>query len=202
MRREGRTVSRPLCLNSGPDFPICQLVLKAQCRVRAEGDEAPVRASLYVPTRMRGADRKGLSGRMSRMTLLDGNLWLSLAGKRVDASARAEGGYPPYNIELLPEDGGGAEMLRITLAVAGFARDELDVTVEDGELLIRGARHEDGSKDYLHHGIAARQFKRSFALAKGVEVRKAELHNGLLAIELERPHRERGVLKVGITPSS
>ncbi len=89
---------------------------------------------------------------MSRMTLLDGNLWLSLNGKRMDASARAEGGYPPYNIELLPEDDSGAEVLRITLAVAGFARNELDVTVEDGELLIRGARHEDGSKDYLHLG--------------------------------------------------
>jgi len=142
----------PFCLNSGADFPICQQVHKAQCRDRAEDDEAPVRASVEVPTRMRGANRKGLSGRMSRMTLLDGNLWLSLNGKRMDASARAEGGYPPYNIELLPEDDSGAEVLRITLAVAGFARNELDVTVEDGELLIRGARHEDGSKDYLHLG--------------------------------------------------
>jgi HSP20 family molecular chaperone IbpA len=151
---------------------------------------------------MRGVTGKGFRAGMPRMTVLDGNLWLSLDGKRMDAAARAEGGYPPYNIELLPEDDSGHEVLRITLAVAGFGRNELDVTVEDGELLIRGARHDDGARDYLHRGIAARQFKRSFALAKGVEVRKAELHNGLLAIELERPHRERRVLKVGITPSS
>lgn len=136
------------------------------------------------------------------MTLLDGNLWLSLSGGRAGAPTKpAEGGYPPYNIELLPEDDRGPEVLRITLAVAGFARDELDVTVEDGELLIRGVKREEGRKDYLHHGIAARHFKRTFALASGVEVRKAELHNGLLAIELERPHREKRVLKVGIKPA-
>lgn len=132
------------------------------------------------------------------MTLHDGNLWLSLSGGRATATKTAEGGYPPYNIELLPEDDGGPEVLRITLAVAGFARDELDVSVEDGELLIRGVKRDEGAKDYLHRGIAARHFKRTFALASGVEVRNAELHNGLLAIELERPHREKRVLKVGI----
>lgn len=132
------------------------------------------------------------------MTLHDGNLWLSLSGGRATATKTAEGGYPPYNIELLPEDDGGPEVLRITLAVAGFARDELDVSVEDGELLIRGVKRDEGAKDYLHRGIAARHFKRIFALASGLEVRNAELHNGLLAIELERPHREKRVLKVGI----
>jgi HSP20 family molecular chaperone IbpA len=136
------------------------------------------------------------------MTLLDGNLWLSLSGARGGATMKpAEGGYPPYNIELLPEDDRGPEVMRITLAVAGFARDELDVTVEDGELLICGVKREEGRKDYLHRGIAARHFKRTFALASGVEVRKAELNNGLLAIELERPHREKRVLKVGIKPA-
>ncbi|HUU66852.1 MAG TPA: Hsp20 family protein [Methyloceanibacter sp.] len=139
---------------------------------------------------------------MSRMAFLDGNLWLTLSGQRLDAPAKAaEGGYPPYNIELLPEDDRGPEALRITLAVAGFGLDELDVSVEDGELMIRGAKHDEADKDYLHRGIAARQFKRSFALAKGVEVRKAELHDGLLAIVLERPHREKRVLKVGISPA-
>lgn len=132
------------------------------------------------------------------MTLHDGNLWLSLSGGRATATKTAEGGYPPYNIELLPEDDGGPEVLRITLAVAGFARDELDVSVEDGELLICGVKRDEDAKDYLHRGIAARHFKRTFALASGVEVRNAELHNGLLAIELERPHREKRVLKVGI----
>jgi len=136
------------------------------------------------------------------MTLLDSNLWLSLSAGRFDAPAKAaEGGYPPYNIELLPEDARGPEVLRITLAVAGFRRDELDVSIEDGELAISGAKRDEGPKDYLHRGIAARQFKRTFALAKGVEVRKAELHDGLLAIELERPLREKRVLKVGIAPA-
>jgi len=136
------------------------------------------------------------------MALLDGNLWLTLSAERVGAPAKAaEGGYPPYNIEILPGADGGPGVLRITLAVAGFALDELDVSVEDGELTILGAKHEDGAKEYLHRGIAARQFKRSFALAKGVEVRKAELHDGLLAIVLERPQREKRVLKVGISPA-
>jgi HSP20 family molecular chaperone IbpA len=140
---------------------------------------------------------------MSRMTLIDGNVWLSLSAERLDAAAKAsEGGYPPYNIELLPKDERGTEVLRITLAVAGFRVDELDVSVEDGELKIHGAKRDEGPKDYLHRGIAARQFKRTFALADGVEVRKAELHDGLLAIELERPNREKRVHKVGIAPAS
>jgi HSP20 family molecular chaperone IbpA len=133
---------------------------------------------------------------MSRMTLLEGNLWLSLAPQRAHGgSARpGEGGYPPYNIELL----GKGEALRITLAVAGFRLEDLEVSVEDSELTIRGKQLEEPTKDYLHRGIAARRFKRSFALANGVEVRNAELHNGLLAIDLMRPAKENRVLKVGI----
>lgn len=135
------------------------------------------------------------------MTLLDGNLWLSLSAERLGAPTKpAEGSYPPYDIELLPEGERGPEVLRITLAVAGFGRDDLDVLVKDGELMICGTKRDDGAKDYLHRGIAARYFKRTFALANGVEVRKAELHEGLLAIELERSHRETRVLKVGIAP--
>ncbi len=133
---------------------------------------------------------------MSRMTLLDGNLWLSLSAER-ELRGR-EPGYPPYNIELLEEGEAGPEVLRITLAVAGFTRDELEVSIEDGALTVRGRQGDDGTKDYLHRGIAARQFKRSFALANGVEVGKAELNNGLLAIELKRPRKEKRVLKVGI----
>jgi HSP20 family molecular chaperone IbpA len=134
------------------------------------------------------------------MAVLDGNYWLSLS--RLGAQAkRSDDGYPPYNVELLPENERGPELLRVTLAVAGFGRDELEVSVENGELAIRGARREEGPKDYFHHGIAARGFERTFALAKGVEVRKAELRDGLLAIELERPHREKRVLKVGIAPA-
>ena len=91
-------------------------------------------------------------------------------------------GYPPYNIEQSGED-----KLRITLAVAGFSREELNVTVEDRQLVIRGKQSENGDKNYLHRGIAARQFQRAFVLAEGIEVTGASLENGLLSIELERP---------------
>lgn len=139
---------------------------------------------------------------MSRMAPLDGTLWFGLSAERFDTSAKhAESSYPPYNVELAPGEEAGLEILRITLAVAGFGRDELNVLIENGELLISGTKREEGPRDYLHRGIATRHFKRTFALAKGVEVRKAELHEGLLAIELERSHREKRVTKVGITPT-
>src|SRR5512143_1173602 len=132
---------------------------------------------------------------MSRMTILDGNLWVSLAASRDPRGpAKVGSGYPPYNVELLAD----GETLRITLAVAGFRSEELEVSVEDGALIVSGRQRDDETKDYLHRGIAARQFKRSFALANGVEVRKAELNNGLLAIELMHPHKENRVQKVGI----
>ncbi len=133
---------------------------------------------------------------MSRMTILDSSLWVSLTGAREPGgSAKMGSGYPPYNIELMPD----GETMRITFAVAGFKPDELEVMVEDGALIVSGRqRDDDGAREYLHRGIAARQFKRSFALASGVEVGKAELHNGLLAIVLSRPRREKRVQKVGI----
>lgn len=136
------------------------------------------------------------------MTLLDGSLWISFGARsgsqnKGPQNKPSDGGYPPYNIELLGGDETTPDVLRITLAVAGFALAELEVTVSDGLLLIRGERRDETPKDYLHRGIAARRFRRTFALVNGVEVRKAELHNGLLAIDLERPSREN-VLKVGI----
>jgi len=133
------------------------------------------------------------------MTILDGNLGLSLAAERdLRGAAKGGSGYPPYNIELLGNGETGGEALRITLAVAGFRPEELEVSIDDGKLIVLGRQRDDESKDYLHRGIASRQFKRSFALANGVEVRKAELNNGLLAIELMRPRKEKRVQKVGI----
>jgi HSP20 family molecular chaperone IbpA len=134
---------------------------------------------------------------MPRMTLLDGSIFLSLFAPRELAGAgkAADGGYPPYNIELLAEE---PQALRITLAVAGFGPEELEVSIEDGELSIRGKQREEQPRDYLHRGIAARQFKQSFRLASGVEVRKAELDNGLLVIDLSRPHEQKRVMKIGI----
>lgn len=108
----------------------------------------------------------------------------------------ANDGYPPYNIE---ETGGG---LRITLAVAGFAPEDLNVTLEDNQLVIRGRQSEAGEKNFLHRGIAARQFQRAFVLAEGIEVSGAELKNGLLAIDLVRPRAEPVVRTIDIrTPS-
>lgn len=94
-------------------------------------------------------------------------------------------GYPPYNIEQT-----GPNALRITLAVAGFGADDISIAVEDRQLLIRGKQADDGKRVYLHRGIAARQFQRSFVLAEGIEVRGAEMANGLLHVDLERPAPE------------
>jgi len=101
----------------------------------------------------------------------------------LERTAKSGGdGYPPYNIEETGEDS-----LRITLAVAGFSRDELNVTVEDRQLVIRGKQGDAGDRNFLHRGIAARQFQRAFVLAEGIEVTAATLENGLLSIDLERP---------------
>jgi HSP20 family molecular chaperone IbpA len=100
----------------------------------------------------------------------------------LERTAKSGEGYPPYNIEQFGDDA-----LRITLAVAGFSRDELNVTVEDRQLFIRGKQIDSPDRNFLHRGIAARQFQRSFLLAEGIEVTGALLENGLLSIDLERP---------------
>lgn len=102
-------------------------------------------------------------------------------------------GYPPYNIEQSGED-----RLRITLAVAGFSRDELSVTVEDRQLMIRGKQSDAAGRNFLHRGIAARQFQRAFVLAEGIEVTGASLENGLLSIDLERPKSNTIVRTINI----
>ena len=114
------------------------------------------------------------------------------------ASKTAGDGYPPYTIERLPKTEGEAERLRITLAVAGFSRDEIDVTVEENQLVIRGRQKEEDGKAYLHRGIAARQFQRAFVLADGMEVTGARLDNGLLELHLERPEPRRVVRRIQI----
>ena len=101
--------------------------------------------------------------------------------------------YPPYNIEAT-EDGG----IAITLAVAGFAKDEITVTVEDRQLVIRGRQNEAGGKTFLHRGIAARQFLRAFVLAEGIEVKTAALANGLLRVILTRPDIQPSVRVIDI----
>ncbi|QFS81917.1 Small heat shock protein IbpA [Roseivivax sp. THAF40] len=98
----------------------------------------------------------------------------------LERTAKSSEGYPPYNIERTAEDA-----YRITLAVAGFAEKDLSITVEDRQLVVRGRQSEDEpDRVYLHRGIAARQFQRSFVLADGVEVGEAILENGLLHVDL------------------
>ncbi|OFW88164.1 MAG: heat-shock protein Hsp20 [Alphaproteobacteria bacterium RIFCSPHIGHO2_12_FULL_45_9] len=107
-------------------------------------------------------------------------------------------GYPPYNIEQIGEDG-----LRITLAVAGFTMADLDVETEQNNLTIRGKQSdEDDGRVYIHRGIAARQFQKSFILADGIEILGATLDNGLLHIDMKRILPESNARKIQITPAS
>jgi HSP20 family molecular chaperone IbpA len=117
----------------------------------------------------------------------------------VERSARSgTEGYPPYNIEQTSEAG-----YRITLAVAGFCEEDLAITVENSQLTIRGRQAEEAEgRVYLHRGIAARQFQRSFVLAEGVEVAGAALENGLLHIDLQRATPESVVRTIAINRAS
>jgi HSP20 family molecular chaperone IbpA len=116
----------------------------------------------------------------------------------LDRVTKGADGYPPYNIERLGRDGQDPERLRITLAVAGFTRDQLDVTIEENQLVIRGRQQDEKARNFLHRGIAARQFQRTFVLADGMEVLAADLKNGLLSIDLVRPEPARVVKTIAI----
>lgn len=105
----------------------------------------------------------------------------------------AQDGYPPYNIEQA-----GTHELLITLAVAGFSMDDLEVSVEENQLIIKGEQADEEERTFLHRGIAARQFQRTFILADGIEVMGAELENGLLTIRLNRPETEGAVKRIEI----
>ena len=112
---------------------------------------------------------------MTRMPLLSSPLLLGFEEmeRLIDRVGKGGDGYPPYNIERVGPEGGGGDLLRITLAVAGFKRDQLDITLEDNQLIIRGRQEDDKSREFIHRGIAARQFSRSFVLADGIEVKSA-----------------------------
>ncbi len=114
------------------------------------------------------------------------------------ATKTSSDGYPPYNIEQISPTG-----LRITLAVAGFTMDDLQITQEDNQLVIRGRQTEDVTgRVFLHRGIAARQFQRAFVMAEGIEVRGAWLDNGLLHVDLARPMPEPKVRTIEINRAS
>lgn len=137
----------------------------------------------------------------TRLTLFDSPLFLGFDHfEETFDRLRKSGneGYPPYNIEQTSEDG-----LRITLAVAGFTFDDLDVEVENNQLTIRGKQVDDAKERiFLHRGIAARQFQRSFVLADGIEILGAELENGLLHIDMERVMPESNAKKIEIKGSN
>jgi HSP20 family molecular chaperone IbpA len=118
--------------------------------------------------------------------------------RALDRVTKGADGYPPYNIERLGREGQNPERLRITLAVAGFTREQLDVSIEENQLVIRGRQQDDKTRQYLHRGIAARQFQRTFVLADGMEVLNADLNNGLLSIDLARPEPERVIRTIAI----
>lgn len=119
--------------------------------------------------------------------------------KTLERLAKSGDGYPPYNIERVRVEDGAAERLRITLAVAGFCDEDLEVVTEENQLLVRGRQRDEADRDFIHRGIAARQFQRAFVLADGMRVLSADLKNGLLAIDLERPQPERLVRKINIS---
>jgi len=141
---------------------------------------------------------------MDRMSVLSNPLLLGFdqIERLIDRASKGGDGYPPYNIERVADPEGAGERLRITLAVAGFTRELLDIVVEDNQLVVRGKQADEEPREYLHRGIAARQFQRTFVLADGIEVRSADLSNGLLEIDLVRHEPERMVRKIDIGEKS
>jgi HSP20 family molecular chaperone IbpA len=137
---------------------------------------------------------------MSRLSLFGSPLLLGFDQfeRALDRVSKATAdGYPPYNVEQI-----GENALRLTLAVAGFKPEELSVQIEDNQLVIRGKQSDETDRVYLHRGIAARQFQRSFVLADGIEVVGAALDNGLLNIDLRRRVAEGMVRAIEIkTPA-
>ena len=138
---------------------------------------------------------------MSRMSMLSSPLLLGFEEieRLVERVGKAGGdGYPPYNIERLPKSDDEPELLRITLAVAGFTQDQLEITVEDRQLVVKGQQGVDDDRAYLYRGIATRKFQRTFVLAEGIEVKSADLENGLLSIDLVRLAPERFIKRIEI----
>ncbi|MGN6487862.1 MAG: Hsp20 family protein [Devosia sp.] len=136
---------------------------------------------------------------MSRVSMFSAPFLLGFDAfeERVDRLSKAADGYPPYNIERAL-DAEGAEAFLISIAVAGFAEADLEVVTEDNQLLVRGRQKDDPAREYLHRGIAARQFQRSFLLADGMVVKDALLRNGMLTIAVVRPRAEKVARRIDI----
>jgi HSP20 family molecular chaperone IbpA len=139
---------------------------------------------------------------MSRVSLFQSPLLLGFDGLEQMLERATKGssdGYPPYNIERHPPQSDGTETYCIQLAVAGFSRADLDITLEDNQLNVRGRQKEEAARDYLHRGIAARQFAKAFLLAEGMEIQGATLEHGLLAIHLRKSAPDKRVRRIEIS---
>ena len=136
---------------------------------------------------------------MSRITPFASPLLLGFDAmeKTLERISKASDGYPPYNIERTIDDD-GTERFVISIAVAGFALSELEVMWDDNQLLVRGKQKDDPTREFLHRGIAARQFQRSFLLADGVEVTEAVLEHGMLVISVIRRKVEKLARRIEI----
>lgn len=136
---------------------------------------------------------------MSRISVFSAPFLLGFDSfeERIDRLARSAEGYPPYNIER-SSGADGAERFMISIAVAGFARTDLEVSVEDNQLMVRGRQADEPGREFLHRGIAARQFQRCFLLADGMEVKDATLGHGMLVIALERPRAPKIARQIDI----
>jgi HSP20 family molecular chaperone IbpA len=136
---------------------------------------------------------------MSRVSLFSAPFLLGFDTyeERIDRLSRAAEGYPPYNIERSLE-ADGAERFLISIAVAGFALTELELSQEDNQLVVRGKQKDDPTREFLHRGIAARHFQRSFLLADGVEVKDAVLDHGMLVISVIRPKADKRSRRIDI----
>lgn len=201
-----------MSMRSSPDplelpllVPICSLkkLFEMALHKRSTGFGGPnVRAPRKAGFSGKSRLIQGLGTKMTRMGMLSNPLLLGFEEieRLVDRAGKgADGGYPPYNIERVAvKDNGSAELLRITLAVAGFTSDQLEITLEDNQLTVRGRQQDDQARDYLYRGIAARQFQRTFVLAEGIEVKNANLVNGLLSIDLVRLEPEKTIRKIDI----
>lgn len=136
---------------------------------------------------------------MSRISVFSAPFLLGFDSfeERVDRMAKAADGYPPYNIERMT-DADGTERFLISIAVAGFGQGELEVVAEDNQIVVRGKQKDEPGRDYLHRGIAARQFQRSFLLADGMIVKDATLGHGMLVVAIERPKTPKTARRIDI----
>lgn len=136
---------------------------------------------------------------MSRISVFSAPFLLGFDSfeERIDRLARSADGYPPYNIERTPGED-GSERFIISIAVAGFSESELEVMSEDNQLNVRGKQKDEPGREFLHRGIAARQFQRTFLLADGMIVKDATLSHGMLVIALERPRAPKLARRIDI----